>query len=54
MRRTASGDCSEGLTTQVAPKAMALAICMDDSATGAFHGEISAATPAGSRSTVEV
>ena len=48
-RASAKGVCSDGFRTQVLPKAIAAATFMLASATGAFHGAISAATPTGSR-----
>ena len=51
MRRTDTGVYSEGLSTQVLPKGMQDAMRMEDSASGAFHGEMTAATPFGSRVT---
>ena len=50
-RATASGVFSAVLTTQQLPKARAAAILVEASASGAFQGEIRAATPAGSRTT---
>ena len=43
---------SEGLTTQLLPKAMAAATFIEHSVVGAFHGPSRAATPTGSRVTV--
>ena len=48
----ARGVISEGLSTQLLPKAMAAASFMLARATGAFQGAIRAATPTGSRVTV--
>ena len=50
-RATASGVTSDGLATQLLPKAMAPAIFIDVSASGAFQGPRRAATPTGSRVT---
>ena len=51
MRRTDNGVYSDGFSTQVLPKGMQVATRMEDSASGAFHGEMTAATPFGSRVT---
>ncbi len=50
-RATASGVVSAVLSTQQLPNDRAAAILVEARASGAFHGEIRAATPAGSRST---
>jgi len=46
-RNIDSGVNSDGFNTQVFPKAMAEAICILASASGAFQGANKAATPAG-------
>ena len=51
IRATASGVYSDGFSTQVLPNEMQVATRIDASASGAFHGAISAATPFGSRVT---
>ena len=51
MRCMECGVYSEGLSTQVLPKAMQVATRIEASGTGAFHGAIIAPTPTGSRVT---
>ena len=52
IRRTDNGVNSDGFRTQVLPNGMQVATRMEDSASGAFQGEMTAATPLGSRVTM--